>query len=120
MLVLNGCAVSTGSGVAVKKLRCEYRLNPLGIDVVEPRLSWVLESSQRDQKQTAYQILVAGSEQKLSSNKGDLWNSGKIESDRSIHVPYKGAELTSRMHCYWKVRRLAGQMDRLRCAAAVL
>jgi alpha-L-rhamnosidase len=45
MLAFSGCAVSTGSDVAVKKLRCEYRVNPLGIDVVEPRLSWILESA---------------------------------------------------------------------------
>jgi len=104
MLAFGGCAVSTGSDVTVKKLRCEYRVNPLGIDVVKPRLSWILESSERGQKQTAYQVLAAGSEKKLSSNKGDLWNSGKVESDQSIHVPYDGKELTSRMRCYWKVR----------------
>ena len=73
MLVFSGCAVSTSSDVAVKKLRCEYRINPLGIDVVKPRLSWILESSQRGQVQNAYQVLVAGSEEKLKRNKGDLW-----------------------------------------------
>ncbi len=104
VLGFSGCAVSTGSGVAVKKLLCESRLNPLGIDVVKPRLSWILESNQRGQMQSAYQVLVAGSEEKLKRNKGDLWNSGKVESDRSIHIPYIGIKLTSRMHCYWKVR----------------
>jgi alpha-L-rhamnosidase len=83
MLAFSGCAVSTSSDVAVKKLRCEYRVNPLGIDVVKPRLSWILESDQRDQMQSAYQVLVAGSENKLKCNKGDLWNSGKVESDKS-------------------------------------
>jgi alpha-L-rhamnosidase len=104
MLAFSGCAVSTSSDVAVKKLRCEYRVNPLGIDVVKPRLSWILESDQRDQMQSAYQVLVAGSEEKLKRNKGDLWNSGKVESDQNIHVVYKGKELKSRMGCYWKVR----------------
>ena len=104
MLVFSGCAVSTDSGVTVKKLRCEYRINPLGIDVVKPRLSWILESDERGRMQRAYQILVAGSEEKLKRNKGDLWNSGKVESDRSIHVAYKGKELKSRVRCYWKVR----------------
>ncbi|MDH4239767.1 MAG: glycoside hydrolase family 78 protein [Phycisphaerae bacterium] len=104
MLAFSGCAVSTGSDVAVKKLRCEYRVNPLGIDVVEPRLSWILESNRRGQMQSAYQVLVAGSENKLKRNKGDLWNSGRVESDQSIHVVYKGKELKSRMGCYWKVR----------------
>jgi len=104
MLALSGCAALTGSDVAVKKLRCEYRANPLGIDVVEPRLSWILESDQRGQMQTAYQVLVASSEDNLNSNKGDLWNSGKVRSDQSIHIPYNGAEMASRMHCCWKVR----------------
>ena len=104
ILALSGCAALTGSDMAVKKLRCEYRVNPLGIDVIEPRLSWILESDQRGQIQTAYQVLVASSEKRLNSNKGDLWNSGKVRSDRSIHIPYDGAELISRMHCYWKVR----------------
>jgi alpha-L-rhamnosidase len=104
ILALSGCAISTGSSVAVNKLRCEYRVNPLGIDVVEPRLSWILESDQRGQMQTAYQILVAGSEDETNNNKGDLWNSGRVESDRSIHISYNGKELTSRMHCHWKVR----------------
>jgi alpha-L-rhamnosidase len=104
MLAFSGCAVPTSSDVAVKKLRCEYRVNPLGIDVVKPRLSWILESNRRGRIQSAYQVLVAGSEKKLKSNKGDLWNSGRIESDQSIHVVYKGEELKSRMGCYWKVR----------------
>ncbi len=92
------------SQIAVKYLRCEYRVDPLGIDVDEPRLSWVLESGQRAQAQTAYQILVASSEGKLRQNKGDLWNSGKVESDLSNQVVYKGKPLQSRMRCYWKVR----------------
>jgi len=84
--------------------RCEYRINPLGIDVAEPRLSWILESEKRGQVQSAYQILVAGSEENLKQNKGDLWNSGKIKSNQNNQVAYKGTPLTSRMRCYWKVR----------------
>ena len=104
MLAFSGCAVSTSSDVTVKKLRCEYRVNPQGIDVVKPRLSWILESNHRGQVQNAYQVLVAGSERNLKRNKGDFWNSGKVESDQSIQVVYKGKELKSRMDCYWKVR----------------
>lgn len=84
-------------------LRCEYLVNPLGIDEGKPRLSWISESDQRRQKQTAYHILVASSRQKLDENIGDLWDTGKVKSDRSIHVVYKGKELQSRMQCFWKV-----------------
>ena len=92
------------SAITVQNLRCEYAINPLGIDVVQPRLSWGLQSNQRGQRQTAYQILVAASEMKLKSNQGDLWDSGRVQSDQSVQVVYGGAVLTSRQRCYWKVR----------------
>jgi alpha-L-rhamnosidase len=109
ILVSGGCDVITQSsiisgGVAVSELRCEYRVNPLGIDVIKPRLSWIMESTQRNQIQSAYQILVADSEEKLRRNQGELWDSGKVESEQSNQVVYKGEPLKSRMRCYWKVR----------------
>jgi len=104
MPALGERAVMAGSSVSVKQPRCEYRVNPLGIDVVKPRLNWVLQSSERGQKQTAYRVLVASSRKKLTSDEGDLWDSGKVESDRSIHVVYEGRPLESRMRCWWKVR----------------
>jgi len=72
--------------------------------VVRPRHSWIIASPRRDQKQTAYHILVAGSEAMLKAGKGDLWNSGKIASDQTAHVVYTGKPLQSRMRCFWKVR----------------
>ena len=107
VFICGGCAVLTEGGdvgVAVEELRCEYHINPLGIDVAQPRLSWILESNQRGQMQTAYQILVASSEDNLEKDLGDLWDTGKVESDRSIHVAYEGEPLKSRMRCFWKVR----------------
>ncbi|MEN6337772.1 MAG: glycoside hydrolase family 78 protein [Phycisphaerales bacterium] len=93
-----------GSDVRVVDLRCEYLSNPLGVDVAQPRLSWKLESRWRGQKQTAYQILVAGSEKMLKDDRADLWDTGKVASDQSIHVVYAGRPLASRTRCYWKVR----------------
>lgn len=90
-----------------KGLRCEYKGNPLGIDEREPRLSWVLEARDgnlRGSKQTAYQILVATSKEKLEEGKADLWDSGKVESDQTTHIIYRGKELRSEMECWWKVR----------------
>jgi len=92
------------SQIAVKYLRCEYKINPVGIDVTEPRLSWILESQRRAEVQTAYQILVGDNEVKLREDRGTLWNSGKVESDKSNQVVYKGKPLKSQMRCYWKVR----------------
>jgi alpha-L-rhamnosidase len=92
------------TGTTVENLRCEYLVNPIGIDVTKPRLSWILESDQRSCMQNAYHVLVASSVEMLERNKGDLWNSGKVESDQSNQVVYKGKTLKSRMRCYWKVR----------------
>jgi alpha-L-rhamnosidase len=86
------------------QLKCEHLTNPLGIEAVQPRLSWVLESGQRGQAQTAYQILVASSQEKLGANNGDKWDSGKIASDNSVEVSYPGNTLVSTERCYWKVR----------------
>ena len=84
--------------------RCEYLTNPIWIDVVEPRLSWCSESGTRGQMQTAYHILVASTRDKLDNNIGDLWDTGKVISNQSIHVTYTGKPLVSRMRCSWKVR----------------
>ncbi|NLH40417.1 MAG: family 78 glycoside hydrolase catalytic domain [Planctomycetes bacterium] len=93
-----------GGGVEPQNLRCEYLMNPLGIDVVEPRLSWTLESDKRGQVQTAYRILVASSPKLLDKETGDLWDSGKVVSSQSNQIVYAGKPLESQMQCYWKVQ----------------
>ena len=93
-----------GSDARIADLRCEYLCDPLGIDVAQPRLSWKLRSSRRGRKQTAYQVLVASDRDMLDDDRGDLWDTGKVDSDRSIHIAYAGRPLSSRARCYWKVR----------------
>src|SRR5580658_5846376 len=78
------------SPVTVSELRCEYRDSPLGIDVIRPRLSWKLSSSRRGEMQTAYQVLVASSAEKLAAYEGDLWDSGRVASDADCQVEYAG------------------------------
>lgn len=87
-------------------LRCEYKQNPTAIDEPFPRLSWVVETgkSQRGIFQSAYQVLVASSPELLKADQGDLWDSGKVDSDQSIQVVYRGKTLTSSLPCFWKVR----------------
>lgn len=92
------------AGMTTGNLRCEYLTNPVGIDVMQPRLSWWLESDRRGEKQTAYQILVASSAKELAADRGDLWDSGKVVGDATNQVAYAGAALQSRMACFWKVR----------------
>ena len=47
-------------------------------------------------------MLVASSEAKLA--RGDLWDSGRVESDAMSNVAYDGAALASGQSCCWKVR----------------
>jgi len=78
-------------------------VNPLGIDIKQPRLSWQLQSNQRNVVQTSYEVMVSSSEQNLQQNKGDVWKSGTISSNQSLHVTYNGAVLLPGKHYYWKV-----------------
>jgi alpha-L-rhamnosidase len=96
---------SAHAEVEAEALRCEYRVNPQGIDETQPRLSWQLDADDvRGVKQTAYQILVASSPALLKKSVGDLWDSGKVTSGASVQVSYAGKPLVSRQACYWKVR----------------
>ena len=94
--------------VEVQNLRCEFRTSPLAIDTAKPGLSWKLETGnlklERGIKQTAYQILVASSPEILAKDQGDLWDCGKVASDRSLHIDYQGKPLASGMLCHWKVK----------------
>ncbi|MGA2543079.1 MAG: glycoside hydrolase family 78 protein [Verrucomicrobiota bacterium] len=102
-----GVVFLAGAGFAkveIKNLRCEYLTDPLGIDAASPRLSWIITSAQRGEKQTAYQILVARSEAQLRAGQGDLWDSGKIASDQTAQVLYAGKKLASGQRAWWTVR----------------
>ena len=105
VVVVSCCLTCSASArLVVKDLRVEYKTDPLGIDITEPRLTWVLQSDERNQKQTAYQILVASSEDGLRQEKGDLWDSGKVESDRTDQIVYGGQALETARQCFWKVK----------------
>ncbi|MCE5280098.1 MAG: family 78 glycoside hydrolase catalytic domain [Planctomycetaceae bacterium] len=84
-------------------LTCEYTTNPLGIETPQPRLGWQLQSSRRGAMQQAYRILVASTSAKLDADQGDLWDSGRVESDQFVNIPYAGATLVSAQRCWWKV-----------------
>ncbi|WP_114782522.1 glycoside hydrolase family 78 protein [Botryobacter ruber] len=109
LTILSAVLLSSSKGkvaaqVQLQNLRTEMLQNPEGIDVVKPRLSWEITGNQRGLMQTHYQVLVASSPEKLAKNEGDLWNSGKVQSDQSVHVVYAGAPLKSRKEAYWKVK----------------
>jgi len=85
-------------------LRCDYCVNPLGVDSENPRLSWKLEASAPDARQTAYEISAASSPKYLSGSSGDLWDSGKVASDETIQIPFPSGKLKSSEQVFWKVR----------------
>ena len=95
----------------VAGLRCEFGEDPLGIDTAKPRLSWRVEGDGRAQVQSAFRILVASSTNVLAEDKGDLWDSGHVASDETLHVAYAGAPLASSRQAFWKVQSFdaAGQ-----------
>jgi alpha-L-rhamnosidase len=106
---LNCGAIFAGdfSSLRPVDLRCEYLHNPFAIEASAPRLSWILETgepSAREQGQTAYQILVAHNLSMVEADEGDVWDSGRVHSSRSIHVAYTGTPLNSGEDCFWKVR----------------
>lgn len=95
---------SAPARLAVERLRVEYLENPLGLDTPRPRLSWVVTSRERSQEQQAYQVLVATDVDRLKPGKADLWDTGKVTSDQTLHLEYAGQPLASRQACWWRVR----------------
>ncbi|MDR3140773.1 MAG: glycoside hydrolase family 78 protein [Tannerellaceae bacterium] len=103
-------AICDGKGtntIFVQDLTCEYLVDPLGIDVPQPRFAWKIVQTgkaKKGQLQTAYQILIASSSEKLAENEGDIWNSEKVQSGQSVHITYNGKPLESMQQCWWKVK----------------
>ncbi|XP_054157560.1 alpha-L-rhamnosidase-like [Oppia nitens] len=88
-------------------LKTEYLVNPLAVDVNEPRFQWTLVATdplKHNLSQKAYQILVSNDEQSLAKNVGNLWDTGKVVSDQTNHIHYKGKTLNAGQRAYWKVK----------------
>jgi alpha-L-rhamnosidase len=90
--------------VSARELRCEYLVNPLGIDVERPRLSWMLSPAAGVRGQSSYRVLVASNREVLQKDQGDLWDSGRVISAQSTWIEYAGRKLNSRQQVFWKVR----------------
>src|ERR1017187_10076974 len=111
--VRHGCwmiwlvAGSAFAGIQPVDLRCESKLNPLGLSETSPRLSWhevATIPGERGQYQTAFQIQVASSLQVLTNNQGDLWDTGQKATNQTSQIVYAGSALTSHQSCYWHVQ----------------
>ncbi|MGV3762204.1 family 78 glycoside hydrolase catalytic domain [Parapedobacter sp.] len=108
-LVFVGCFIFqfsslSGKPISVTATTCEYRVDPLGIDMQNPRFSWILSSDERGQRQTAYELIVSTDVRQIRRGRGNTWSTGKVETDQSIHVRYQGKLLEPFTRYYWRVR----------------
>ncbi|CAM3544017.1 MULTISPECIES: alpha-L-rhamnosidase [Saccharibacillus] len=87
----------------VTELRCEYLQDPLGLTVRRPRLGWKLLADRRNVMQSAYHIQVSADDPSFAEE-GLVWDSGQVDSDESVHVPYAGEALVSVTRYLYRVR----------------
>lgn len=90
--------------MAPVRLRCEYLVNPIGLETARPRLFWQMKDPRIGARQTAWQVQVATTAEKLISGRPDLWDSGRIADARSAQVEYEGATLAGGERAFWRVR----------------
>jgi alpha-L-rhamnosidase len=115
-LAIAASAVSPG-GATIERapltpiaLRCDGMVDPLGVDSSPPRLSWQLQGDgERGRRQSAWQVLVSMSRAVLDGDRGDVWDSGRVESAQQLHLPYGGRGLRSSEQVFWKVRVWDGE-----------
>lgn len=95
---------NAGDKLAVTGLTAERQAAPLGLGAASPRLGWQLQSSARGTAQSAYQVQVASTASSLAEGDADIWDSGRVESDQSVLVPYGGPALKPATRYQWRVR----------------
>ena len=102
ILAASSCSRKTTE--APLNIRCNYKINPLGIDTPAPSFFWEIPSTTRGTMQSAFQLLIASRQDILNEKDADMWNSGKVASIRNIQVRYNGKALQSSTRYYWKVK----------------
>ena len=105
-------ASAASPGIVVTDTTTEQAHDPLGIDEPNPLLSWVMESSERAQVQSAYRLQVASTADRLTSGRPDVWDSGWVTSSQSVNVAYAGPALQSGARYVWRVQVADGDGDR--------
>lgn len=106
VLILTGMNFSAWSAPTLNpaRLTCENIMNPLGVDSPAPRLGWWLNSPEKNQLQTAYEIIVGDVMSDVQNGKGEVWSTGKVSSSQNIQIEYKGKQLKPRTRYYWRVK----------------
>jgi len=85
-------------------LKCEYKVNPAGIETKTPRFSWIFNSPSKGLNQGAYQLCVADSKKELQSGKANIWDSGKVLSGNNSSVVFTGKAFDAAKKYFWRVR----------------
>ncbi|MFG0252417.1 MAG: hypothetical protein ACF8NJ_06030 [Phycisphaerales bacterium JB038] len=86
------------------ELRVEYLTEPLGLDVAQPRFSWINTPDRRGAAQSAYQIRVASDPGLLRTEAADLWDSRRVDSAAQARIRYQGRTFAAGQHAWWSVR----------------
>lgn len=89
--------LSVDAKATITGLKTDGLVNPVGLDDTTPTFSWQMESDVTGAAQSAYQIVVKDSEGKTA------WDSGKVESQNSVDIPYEGEELKAQTAYTWQV-----------------
>lgn len=84
-------------------LKCEYLINPIGMDAPNPRLTWQMLDSRQNAKQTAYRIVIDTDSALVNAGKGSIWNTGWIKKSDVNLIVYNGQALKPFTRYYWKV-----------------
>jgi len=95
------------SSIKTGDLRCEYLVNPIGIALDQPRLSWKLTSTKKDSydlSQSGYSLILSDNLDDIKKKKGNLWETGSVHSDQNLHILYQGKPLESFKKYYWSVK----------------
>ena len=96
------CATASSQDLSLYDLTCEHMKNPIGIDVLQPRLTWKIKSTGFNVMQIAYSLRVS-TDQRFSQS-SLIWQSDKTASDESVLVSYRGPDLKSGQRYYWQVK----------------
>ena len=104
LLIYFSVSAQAQKKVGVGQLTTNYKHNPIGTDVLQPQFSWKLTASERNVMQKAYELRVSVSDKDILNGKNLIWQTGKVNSDQSAHIVYKGKDLQSKQRYYWQVR----------------
>ncbi|MEP7144740.1 MAG: family 78 glycoside hydrolase catalytic domain [Ferruginibacter sp.] len=83
-------------------LKCEYLVNPIGIDAAYPRLMWNLQDSRQGAKQLAYKVQVGTDSLELVKGKANMWQGSHLNSSAGL-ITYNGKPLQPFTKYFWRV-----------------